>query len=312
MVFPLGFSTIRGQSPEFLRKLLSLSFQIKKSPEEFSSVLKGKTILQLFIENSTRTRLSFETATRRLGGANLAFTSASSSVQKGETLLDTVQVIQQYGVDGIVIRHKSTGAPDWVSKATQLPVINAGDGAHEHPTQALLDCFTLAEKWGSDLTSSEPFSGKTLMILGDTLHSRVARSNIHLLTALGAKVMVCGPATLTISNRELFPEIEVIPFPDPVLSRVDAVMLLRIQFERQSQGAIPSLNEYRHFWGLTRDREAVLKRDAVILHPGPMNRGVEIDFEVADSPRSLVLNQVENGVYARMAVLASVVGGIRS
>lgn len=307
---PSGFSTIRGQSPGFLRGLLSLSSRIKKTPSGYTNTLKGKTILQLFIENSTRTRLSFETATRRLGGANISFTAASSSVQKGETLLDTVKVIQQYGVDGIVIRHKSTGAPEWISTATRLPVINAGDGAHEHPTQALLDSFTLAEKWGSDLSAEKPFAGKSVMILGDTLHSRVARSNIHFLTALGARVLVCGPSTLTIPDRRLFPEFEVLAFPDSALPDVDAVMLLRIQFERQSQGAIPSLPEYRHFWGLTRDRAAVLKRDAVILHPGPIHHGVEIDSEVADSPRSLILNQVENGVYARMAVLAAAVGGV--
>jgi aspartate carbamoyltransferase catalytic subunit len=311
-VVPTGFSTIRGRSPEFLRDLLSLSFQIKKNPAEFASVLKGKTILQMFIENSTRTRLSFETATRRLGGTNLTFTAASSSVQKGETLLDTVQVIQQYGVDGIVIRHKSTGAPEWIETATRLPVINAGDGAHEHPTQALLDSFTLAEKWGVDPRAPKPFSGKSVMILGDTLHSRVARSNIHLLSMLGARVVVCGPSTLTFPNSGLFPEIEIHSFPETAIREMDAVMLLRIQFERQSQGAIPSLNEYRHFWGLTRARAGLLKKEAVLLHPGPMNRGIEIDPEVADSPRSLILNQVENGVYARMAVLARTVGGYRS
>ncbi len=305
-------TTLRGLQSETLRSYLSCAFQIKKAPQEFSGVLKGKTILQFFVENSTRTRLSFETATRKLGGTNIAFAAATSSLQKGETLLDTIRVIQQYGVDGIVMRHRSVGSPALVADATGLPVINAGDGGHEHPTQALLDSFTLAEYWNSDLSVDRPFDGKTVMLVGDTLHSRVTRSNIHLLSALGAKVILSGPSTLTISDLSLFPEVKVCVFPDEALSSADAVMALRIQTERQSQGSIPSLSEYREFWGLTEKRIEPMKKDAVILHPGPMNRGVEIDPEVADSSRSLMLKQVENGVFVRMSVLAKLIGGLTS
>jgi aspartate carbamoyltransferase catalytic subunit len=285
-----------------------LAERIQKTPGEYSGVLQGKTILQFFVENSTRTRLSFETAVRRLGGTNLSFSSSGSSVEKGETLLDTVQVISQYGVHGIVMRHRSSRSPELVARVTGLPVINAGDGGHEHPTQALLDAFTLAESWGSDLRLEKPFAGKSVMILGDTLHSRVTRSNIHLLTTLGAEVILCGPSTLSISDFGLFPEVRHETFPEAELPKVDAVIALRIQLERQSKGAIPSLQEYRHFWGLTGERAALLKPGAWILHPGPMNRGVEIDVEVADSERSKVLRQVENGVSVRMAVLVSLIG----
>jgi aspartate carbamoyltransferase catalytic subunit len=312
---PVCLTAIRGLPSTEIRNLLGLASKIKSSPEEFASILRGKTVLQFFVENSTRTRLSFETAVRRLGGTNLSFSASGSSVEKGETLLDTVQVIRQYGVHGIVMRHRSSRAPDAVARATGLPVINAGDGGHEHPTQALLDAFTLAEAWGiapdrlARPAEDKLFSGKSVMILGDTLHSRVTRSNIHLLTALGAEVILCGPSTLTISNLGLFPEVRHEPFPEASLGRVDAVIALRLQLERQSKGAIPSLTEYRHFWGLTAERAASMKPGAWILHPGPMNRGVEIDSEVADSPRSKVLNQVENGVFVRMAVLATLVGG---
>ncbi len=309
-MFPVSFTSVHGQSAELLRTLLALSFRIKNDPSRYSAVLKNRTVLQMFVENSTRTRMSFEAAVRKLGGSSIGFSSSGSSVKKGETLLDTARVILQYGVDGIVLRHSSAGAPEWIAHATVRPVINAGDGAREHPTQALLDAFTLAEHWQSKGTAN--FRGRSVLILGDTLHSRVARSNLHFLAALGARVILCGPATLTIRDRSLFPEFEVVSFPDRILSEVDAVMVLRIQHERQSSGAIPSLREYRHFWGLTRERASALKEDAVILHPGPVNRGVEIDSEVADSPRSLILNQVENGVYVRMAVLARFVGGLEA
>ena len=311
-MFPISLTTIRGLKEDQVRALLSLAEKIKKNPDNFNHVLKGKTILQFFVENSTRTRMSFEAATRKLGGMSIAFASATSSLSKGETLLDTVQTIQQYGVNAIVMRHSSGGSPDFVAEVTGLPVVNAGDGSHEHPTQALLDSFTLAEHWGISFDRELPFKGKTVLILGDTIYSRVTRSNIHALTKLGAKVILCGPKTLTIKNTELFPKIEIIDFPESVIGQVDAVMTLRIQFERQAQGGIPSKEEYRYFWGLNQERVAQMRKDAVILHPGPMNRGVEIDAEVADSERSLMLKQVENGVWVRMAVLAQLVGGVKS
>lgn len=312
-MFPVSLTTIQNLKEDQVRELLSLALSIKKNPENYQSVLKGKTILQFFVENSTRTRMSFEAATRKLGGTSIAFASATSSLSKGETLLDTVQTIQQYGVNAIVMRHSSGGSPDFVASVTGLPVVNAGDGSHEHPTQALLDALTLAEHWKLNFEQANPFKGKTIMILGDTIYSRVTRSNIHALTKLGARVVLCGPKTLTIKNLELFPKIEVIDFPESVIGEVDAVMTLRIQFERQAQGGIPSKEEYRHFWGLSKERAAQLKKGAVILHPGPMNRGVEIDPEVADDEsRSLMLKQVENGVWIRMAVLARFAGGVKS
>jgi aspartate carbamoyltransferase catalytic subunit len=310
-MFPENLTTIRGLDSTSLRGFLSLTRQIRNAPESFSTTLKGKTILQFFVENSTRTRMSFEAATRKLGGTSIAFAAATSSLQKGETLLDTVRVIQQYGVNAIVMRHSSGGSADLVARATGLPVINAGDGSHEHPTQALLDAFTLAEHWGLDLAKEKPFAGKSVMIIGDTLQSRVTRSNIHFLTTLGARVYLSGPRTLTIKNLSLFPEVTYVPFPDEIIGTVDAVMALRIQFERGHKGVIPSVEEYRTFWGLTSERVSKMKPDAVILHPGPMNRGVEIDPEIADSDRALVLDQVENGVFARMAVLGALVGGLR-
>ena len=311
-MFPDHLTSIRGIAPDTLRDLLRLGKKIKAEPARFSSALKGKTILQFFVENSTRTRMSFEAATRRLGGASIAFAAATSSLQKGETLLDTVRVIQQYGVDAIVMRHSSGGSPDFVARATGLPVINAGDGSHEHPTQALLDAFTLAEAWGSDLDGPEPFRGRKLLIIGDTLQSRVTRSNIHLFSALGGQVILSGPRTLAIRDVSLFPEVKKVDFPDEVISEVDAVMALRVQFERGHKGLIPSVEEYRTFWGLTEERVSRMKPSAPILHPGPMNRGVEIDPEVADSDRALVLDQVENGVLVRMAVLGALVGGLRA
>ncbi len=311
-MFPERFNAIRGLDPGVLCSLLARSSRMKSDPGSFSTILKGKTVLQFFVENSTRTRLSFESATRRLGGMSLAFSPSSSSLSKGETLADTVNVIRQYGVDGIVVRHRSMGAPDFLADATGLPVINAGDGAHEHPTQALLDAFTLGECWGVDFSKAGAFRNRKIMILGDLRHSRVARSNIHLLTALGAELHLCAPATLGIPDLGLFPRVHVHSFPDEGIPEMDAVMTLRLQTERQNQGVIPSLPEYREFWGLTVERAKRMKTDSVILHPGPVNRGVEIDSEVADSGRSLILKQVENGIFARMAVLASVVGRMDS
>jgi aspartate carbamoyltransferase catalytic subunit len=308
-MIPESLLTIRELESSTALGFLSLAHSIKQNPNAYQTVLKGKTVLQFFAENSTRTRMSFEAATRKLGGLNVAFAAGNSSINKGETLLDTILTIKQYGVDAIVMRHSSGGSPQLVAEVTEKSVINAGDGSHEHPTQGLLDSFMLGEHWGTSFDQEKPFAGKTILILGDTLHSRVARSNIHLLGKLGARVILSGPKTLTIKNLELFPKVEVVNFPDKILPEVDAVMALRIQTERQSQGLIPSKEEYRHFWGLTCERARLLKKEAVVLHPGPMNRGVEIDHEIADSEHSLVLRQVENGVFVRMAVLAKLIGG---
>ena len=301
--------TIRELSEAQLRNYLTLSFQIKKNPEKFSQILKGKNVLQFFAENSTRSKLSFETAVKKLGGSNISFTGSSSSMSKGESLLDTVQTIQQFGVDAIVMRHSSSGAVEYVSKSCGLPAINAGDGQHEHPTQSLLDLFTLMEHWKISAEKMNPLEGKKVMIVGDILHSRVARSNIHSLTKLGAEVTLVAPKTLLPSDLSLFPKVNVLHRWDvgqgkETLATADAVLMLRLQLERQKVAFFPSVEEYRHFWGLTKERAQTLKSSAVILHPGPINRGVEIDSEVADSKQSLILKQVENGVWARMGVLA--------
>ena len=296
--------TLRELSTEQISAILSLTTKIKANPAGYTSALKGKTVLQFFVENSTRTRMSFEASVRRMGGASIGFTPSASSLTKGESLLDTIHTIQQYGIDAVVVRHSSGGSPQLLADQLHVPVINAGDGQHEHPTQGLLDAFTLNEHWSK-------IAGKTILILGDILHSRVARSNIHGLTKLGAKIILCAPQTLLPPDLSLFPKVEVTYRLDEVLEKVDAVYCLRIQYERQNGFHFPSKQEYRHFWGLTVERAQKLKKDCVVLHPGPMNRGLEIDSEVADSSRSLILKQVENGIWTRMAVLATLlqVGG---
>jgi aspartate carbamoyltransferase catalytic subunit len=306
-MIPESLLTIREINSERIQAYLHLAARMKQAPEKFSHLLKNRTVLQFFVENSTRTRMSFEAATRKLGGTNIAFTVGTSSLSKGETLLDTVQTICRYGVNSVVMRNYSGGTPKLIADVLKLPIVNAGDGQHEHPTQALLDSFTLAQHWGIEWSAGakNPFKNKTVMIIGDILHSRVARSNIHCLTKLGAEVILCAPRTLLPSDFSLFPKVQIESRPDYALKQVDAVMCLRIQVERQNQQQIPSKEEYRHFWGLTVERAKTLRKDAAILHPAPMNRGIEIDSEVADSAQSLILKQVENGVWARMAVLGS-------
>lgn len=258
--------------------------------------LRGKQIVNLFLEPSTRTRIAFETAAIRLSADVVLLEGSRSSTVKGETLRDTAQVLQAMNADMIVIRHSSAGAPLYLSQVLEIPVLNAGDGAHEHPTQALLDTFTLREHFGEDL------SGKKVTILGDILFSRVARSNIWALTKLGAEVTVAGPATL-VPERLTSLGVKVSHHLQEALHDADAVMLLRIQHERQSSTHFPSIGEYRGIFGLNQRRASWLKPEAIIMHPGPINRGVEIDSSLADSNRSVILNQVTNGVAVRMAVL---------
>jgi aspartate carbamoyltransferase catalytic subunit len=263
---------------------------IKKVPP-----LQGKTIANLFFESSTRTRLSFELAERRLSADVLVFQSAGSSVAKGETLKDTARNIEAMKIDMVVIRHSAAGAPHYLSQVIESSVINAGDGGHEHPTQALLDLYTLREKFGK-------LQGLHVCIIGDIAHSRVARSNIHGLKAMGAKVSVCGPATLMPRDIEQL-GVEVHHHIDDVLPRVDALNVLRIQLERDAGRLFSSIREYHNFYGITRQRLDKAGRDIVIMHPGPINRDVEISADVADSENSVILQQVLNGVAVRMAVL---------
>ncbi|WP_269538840.1 aspartate carbamoyltransferase catalytic subunit [Cerasicoccus fimbriatus] len=258
--------------------------------------LRGSTVVNLFMEPSTRTRLAFEVAATRLSADVLTVSGNASSLVKGESLRDTAKNIEALSADIIIMRHSAAGAARYLSRQIDIPVINAGDGAHEHPTQALLDTFTMREKLGKDLT------GKKVTILGDILFSRVARSNIWALRKLGAEVTLGGPSTLVPKDFEHF-GVKVIHDLREALAEADAVMLLRIQHERQSSTHFPSLGEYTSMFGLNEKRESWLKKDAIIMHPGPINRGVELDSKLADSGRSVILEQVTNGIVVRMAVL---------
>src|SRR5271170_7047716 len=269
---------------------------IKKVP-----ALRGKTVVNLFVEPSTRTRISFELAAQRLTADVINFSAEASSLKKGETLKDTARNLEALNVDIIVMRHSASGAPHFLSRFLHASVINAGDGAHEHPTQALLDVFTIREKKGK-------IEGLNVTILGDILYSRVARSNIWALTKLGARVTLCGPSTLV---PQVFEQMgcTVTYNVDEAIADADIIHLLRIQHERQRKTMFPSLGEYTSLFGLTKARLARTKPEAMIMHPGPINRGVEIDSEIADSVRSLIIDQVTNGLAVRMAVLFLVGGG---
>ncbi len=257
--------------------------------------LRGRTVVSLFYEESTRTRLSFEAAAKRLSADTMNFSVATASVAKGESLRDTVVTLEAMGVDAVIVRHASAGVPWQVARWVDASVVNAGDGCHEHPTQALLDCYTLRQRLGT-------LVDRRIAIVGDVKHSRVARSDVLAYTALGAHVTLVAPPTLLPPSLEGWP-VEVSHDLDAVLPKVDAVEVLRMQKERQTEALVPSLREYTATYGLTRDRARLLGDNAVILHPGPMNRGVEIAAEVADQPRSVVTRQVANGVAVRMAVL---------
>ncbi len=259
--------------------------------------LKNHTIGMFFFEPSTRTRSAFEVAARNLGADILSLSESTSSRTKGETLRDTAMNVRAMGIDMIIMRHSAAGAASYLAKILDIPVINAGDGAHAHPTQALLDAFTLREHFGHDL------SGKKITILGDILFSRVARSNIHCLTKLGAEVTLAGPPTLVPQEFENFGGVRVAHELKGALAEADAVMLLRIQHERQTTTHFPSLGEYTSLFGINEERLALMKPDAIIMHPGPINRGVELESEIADGPRSVILKQVTNGVAVRMAGL---------
>ena len=279
-----------------LKKAKSIKEQKEKSGQIFPS-LKGKRIINLFMEPSTRTRVAFEIAAKSLGADIISITGEASSLTKGETLKDTAMNVQALGADAIVIRHSSPGSPLFLSRLVDVPIINGGDGAHEHPSQALLDIYTLQEKLG-DLRD------KKITILGDILFSRVARSNLWGLLKLGAEVTLAGPSTLV--PRE-FEELgaRVTHDPNSALEGADAVMLLRIQHERQQASHFPSLAEYANVFGLDSVALARMKKNAIILHPGPLNRGVEIESEIADSHRAVILQQVANGIAVRMAILHS-------
>ena len=290
--------TIEALSRDELEAIFRLAASFKQTlgrTQKKLPSLRGKTVVNLFMEPSTRTRVAFEIASKRLSADAITIASDSSSLVKGETLKDTACNIEALNADILVIRHSAAGSPLYLSRIVKIPVINAGDGAHEHPTQALLDCFTLREHIGE-------LEGKKVTILGDILFSRVARSNIWALKKLGASVALAGPATLV---PESFKEIGVEVYHNlkSALEDADAVILLRIQHERQTSTHFPSLGEYTSVFGLNRLRASWLKPDALIMHPGPINRGVEIDSQLADSCRSVITEQVTNGIVCRMAAL---------
>ncbi len=268
---------------------------IKKVP-----TLRGKTAVNLFFEPSTRTRTSFELAAKRLSTDVINFSVPMSSVVKGESLIDTALTVQALGADFIIIRHSSAGVPHLLAKKLRASVINAGDGTNEHPTQALLDAFTIREK-------KTKIEGLEVAIVGDIIHSRVAKSNIYCLTKIGAQVRLIGPPTLIPKELEEF-GVKIYHNMESGLKDVDVLMMLRIQMERQGKGFFPSTDEYSKNWGLTLERLSLAKDDVIVMHPGPMNRGIEIVSEIADGPKSVILEQVTNGIAVRMAVMYLLAG----
>jgi len=294
---PKDLVSIKDISKEETEALIdtALSFKdvlrrdIKKVP-----ALRGKTVVNLFFEPSTRTKTSFELAEKRLSLDVINFAVSSSSVVKGESLLDTVRTIESYGIDYLVIRHPSSGVPHFIAKQTQASVVNAGDGINEHPTQALLDAVTMKERKGG-------VKGLEVAIVGDILHSRVARSNVDCLTKLGASVRLVGPPTLIPLNPPA--GVKVYYDMNEGIRGADVVMMLRIQLERQGKSFFPSTKEFFKYWGLSAERLVLANKDALVMHPGPMNRGIEIASDVADCPQSVILEQVTNGIAVRMAVI---------
>lgn len=279
--------------------------KISDAPIKKLPTLRGRTIVNLFYEDSTRTRISFEAAAKRLSADVINFSAKGSSVSKGESLKDTALTLQAMGADAVILRHPESGAANRLAGWTNGVVINAGDGTHEHPTQALLDAFTIRRHLG---TVGGDLEGKHIAIVGDVLHSRVARSNVLLLTLLGAKVTLVAPPTLIPVGVESWP-VQISYAIDQVLPEVDAVMMLRVQSERMQNSFFPSTREYSRLFGLNLDRMNLLKNEALIIHPGPMNRGLEISAECADGVHSVILEQVANGVSVRMAVLYLLLGG---
>jgi len=296
----LGIKNVTTKDIELILETAANFKEIINRPIKKVPSLRDVTIANIFFENSTRTRLSFELAEKRLSADTINFTASNSSVKKGETLLDTVNNVLAMKVDMVVMRHASVGAPHFLSKHIKANIVNAGDGTHEHPTQALLDTFSIHEKLGT-------LAGKKVAIIGDILHSRVALSNIFALQKLGAKVMVCGPPTLLpkyISSLNVSVEYDV----KKALEWCDVANVLRIQLERQQIKYFPSLREYSLYYGINKKLLDSLKKEIILMHPGPINRGVELTSDAADSHHSIILDQVENGVAVRMAVLYLLAG----
>jgi aspartate carbamoyltransferase catalytic subunit len=297
----LGIEPLESEEIRLILDTAESFLEISTRPIKKVPTLRGRTIVNLFMEPSTRTRSSFEIAQKRLSADSLNLSSSTSSVTKGESLIDTAKNLEAMAPDMIILRHPSAGSAHLLARVCQSSIINAGDGAHEHPTQALLDAFTMRQKKGR-------IQGLEVAIIGDLLHSRVLRSNVFLLRKLGAKVRASGPPTLVPVGLDRL-GVKVTTRMEEALEGADVVMMLRVQKERMVRGAFPSLREYFNLYGLTGERMKRAKSDAIVMHPGPMNRGVEIAAEVADGSTSVILDQVTNGVAVRMAVLYLLSGG---
>ncbi|MGI9642177.1 MAG: aspartate carbamoyltransferase catalytic subunit [Acidimicrobiia bacterium] len=298
--------TTEGLSKEILTDLLDEAdefAEVLTRPIPKVPALRGKTVATMFFEPSTRTRMSFEKAAKALSADTVSFSPGTSALSKGESLKDTALTVHAMGVDLMVVRHKNTGAPQRLAEWLDIPIVNGGDGAHQHPTQALLDCLTIRQRFGT-------LEGLNIAIVGDIKHSRVARSDIFAMSTLGANVTLVGPPTLLPLDPEEWP-VEATHDLDAQLDTFDVVYLLRVQNERGGGSVFPSVSEYTRRFGMTTERFNRLSEDAIVMHPGPMNRGVEIGHDVADDERSLILQQVTNGVATRMAVLFALLGGDR-
>lgn len=297
-----GLLDIESLSRADIESILERSKKFQPAPgESFKryDLLRGRSVVNLFFESSTRTRTSFEIAAKRLGADTLSITASGSSVSKGESLVDTLNTLAAMRPDAIVMRHAASGAPHFLSRYLPIPIVNAGDGTHEHPTQALLDALTIIDRRGR-------LDGLRVAIIGDIAHSRVARSNMFLLTKFGVDLTLCGPASLLPREMQsIAPGVRLTTDMREAICGVDVIMMLRVQLERQHEPAFPT-NEYFQFYGLRPEHMEDAKPDVVVMHPGPINRGREISSEVADSQRSAILNQVENGIAVRMAVLEGV------
>src|SRR5450432_523235 len=299
-----GLLDIESISRQDVESILSRSKTFQPpagQPFKRTTILQGRSIVNLFFEASTRTRTSFEIAARRLGAEVLSITSSGSSVSKGESLVDTLNTLAAMRPDAIVMRHSASGAPHFLARHLPTPIINAGDGTHEHPTQALLDARTILDR-------RERLEGLKVAIIGDIAHSRVARSNVHLLSKFGVEIVLCGPASLLpVELAQLAPGVRLTTDIRDAIREADVIMMLRVQLERQHEAAFPA-SEYFQFYGLRLEHMDLAKPDAIVMHPGPINRGRELSSEVADFSRSVILHQVENGIAVRMAVLEKVIG----
>jgi aspartate carbamoyltransferase catalytic subunit len=300
----LSIADLDRDQIEDLLRLTDTFVEVGRRPIPKVPALRGRTVVMLFFEDSTRTRLSFETAAKRLSADTMSFSVSSSSLNKGESVRDTIETIEAMGIDAVVVRHKSSGVPAQIARWTSAAVINAGDGWHQHPTQALLDAYTARSHLGS-------LEGRRIAIVGDIKHSRVARSNIEIFTALGAEVTLVAPRTLLPSTTSAW-AVELSQDLDAVLPTVDVCYLLRMQQERMTEALVPSLREYTACYGLTSARADQMADGAIVMHPGPMNRGVEIASEVADRPNAVITEQVANGVAVRSAVLFHLLSATRT